>query len=239
MKQLIAAIQFITILPAGKNNIFDPKGMVAFFPVVGIIIGIMLASADRIFLIFWTKPVVAVLDVCFLALITGAFHIDGLGDAADGLLGHRPREKALEIMKDSRIGVMGLVAILFGLSIKWGGIMSLDSHRTLLLIIIPSYARGSMLFGIKLLNYGRPQGGTGHDLFGEPMKNYSFLGLIIPVALSLCMGLRGVWLNVAFIYLTGFMILYFKNRVGCITGDMLGTMTEVSEAVLFLAFSIG
>ena len=153
MKKLIATLQFLTILPLGKSVDFQPVKMISFFPVAGLVIGIILALADQIFLVLWSPNVAALLDVVMLVLITGALHIDGLGDAADGILGHRPREKALLIMKDSRIGVMGLVCILCGLSIKWAGIAGIDAHRSLLLIIIPAYARGGMIFGIKFLKY--------------------------------------------------------------------------------------
>lgn len=237
MKKLISAIQFLTILPAGKPKIFDAKGMIPFFPLVGIILGLMVAIFDRLALMLWPEQVVAVLEVIFLVVLTGAFHLDGLGDTADGLFGHRPKEKALAIMKDSRIGVMGLVAIVCVLAIKWGGVMGLDAHRSLLIIIIPAYARGGILFGIKFLKYGRPEG-TGHAFFGETLKLSTFWGLLIPLCISIFLGWTGLWLNFVFVIITAAILLYYKRRIGCITGDMLGAMTETLEAVLFLMVSI-
>ena len=238
MKRLIAALQFLTIIPLGKSAIYDPKGMVPFFPVVGIIIGGLLSIFDYFALNFWPEPVTAVLDVVFLVVITAAFHLDGLGDTADGVLGHRSREKALMIMKDSRIGVMGLVAILCGLAIKWGGIMHLTAHRTLLLVLVPAFARSGMIFGIRFLKYGRPEGGTGYDVFGEPLKLSAFQWMLIPVTLSIFLGWKGILLNLIFAVLTITIIFYYKKRMGCITGDMLGAMTEVTESFLFLLVSI-
>ncbi|HUV50030.1 MAG TPA: adenosylcobinamide-GDP ribazoletransferase [Anaerolineae bacterium] len=238
MKSLIAAIQFITILPVGKPGGFEPKSMIQLFPVVGIIIGLLVSAFDMAVLQLWPKPVASLLDVIFLALITGAFHLDGLADTADGLLGHRTREHALVIMKDSRIGVMGLVAVVCALAIKWAGIASLDVHRSLLLVIIPAYARGSILFGIRFLKYGRTEGGTGHAFFSDPLKISSFWGLLIPVALSFFLGWRGALLNLIFIIITALILLYYKKRIRCITGDMLGAMTEVIESMLFLMVSI-
>ncbi len=238
MNRLIAALQFLSIIPLGKSVIYDPKGMVPLFPIVGLIIGGLLSIFDHVALRFWPEPVTAVLDVVFLAVITAALHLDGLGDTADGLMGHRNREKALMIMKDSRIGVMGLVAIICGLAIKWAGIMHLDAHRSLLLVLIPAYARGGMIFGIRFLQYGRPEGGTGYDVFGEPLKFYTFWGMLIPVLLSVFLGWRGIWLNVVFAVSIVTIIFYYKKRIGCITGDMLGAMTEVTESLLFLLVSI-
>jgi adenosylcobinamide-GDP ribazoletransferase len=238
MTRLIAALQFLTIIPLGKSAIYDPKGMVPFFPVVGIIIGGLLSIFDHVALNFWPEPITAVLDVIFLVVITAALHLDGLGDTADGVLGHRSREKALMIMKDSRIGVMGLVAIVCGLAIKWGGITHLTAHRTLLLVLIPAYARSTMMFGIHFLEYGRPDGGTGHDVFGESLTLSAFQWMLIPVTLSIFLGWKGIWLNLIFAVLTITIIFYYKKRMGCITGDMLGAMTEVTESLLFLLVSI-
>ncbi len=239
MKNLIAAIQFITILPLGKSKTFDPEGMVPFFPVVGLLIGLMVAILDRLFLLVWPVTVAALLDVFVLIAITGAFHLDGLGDSADGLYGHRSREDALKIMKDSRIGVMGLVAIICCLAAKWAGIAGLENSRGLLLVIIPAYSRASILFGIRLLPYGRPGGGTGKSFFKKKHNIYSFWGLIPPVVLSFFLGWQGVLLNIIFVLIVFTVLYYYKRKVNCITGDMLGGMTEVTEAGLFLLVSMG
>lgn len=239
MRNLIAAIQFLTILPVGKQHAFESERIVPYFPVAGLIIGCMLSVFDLMATWLWPGIVAALLDIIFLVVVTGAFHLDGLGDTADGLLGHRTKERALEIMKDSRIGVMGLAAIVCILSMKWGGILSLDANRSLLLILIPAYARGSMLFGFKLLGYCRPEGGTGYSFFGYELKPTAFLGLLIPFFLSFLLGKSFIVLNLGFIMLTVILIGFYKLRIGCITGDMFGTMVEVQEAVLFLMLSAG
>jgi len=238
MKRLIAALQFLTIIPLGKSDGYDPKAMVPFFPVVGIIIGGLLSIFDYIALNFWPAPITAVLDVVFLVVITAALHLDGLGDTADGLFGHRSKEKALLIMKDSRIGAMGLVAIICALAVKWGGITHLAAHRMLLLVLIPAYARSTIIFGIRFLEYGRPDGGTGYDFFSKPLKLTAFQWLLIPAIFSIFLGWKGIWLNLIFAVLTITIIFYYKKRMGCITGDMLGAMTEVTESLLFLFVSI-
>ena len=238
MRNLISALQFITILPMGKTKSYDPPKMIPYFPLVGILLGLLLAIFDGIVVKFWTPPVAALLDVIFLVALTGAFHIDGLGDTADGLLGPRSRDKALEIMKDSRIGTMGLVAILFGLALKWGGITGLDAHRRMLLIVVPAYARSGILFGMRYLPYGRSNG-IGKPFFQKKIALRHFWGLIFPIGLSLMLGLKALWLGLAFAMIIGMLLLFFKKRMGCITGDMLGAMVEITEAGLFLAVSFG
>lgn len=238
MRNLISALQFITILPLGKARDFDPPKMVPYFPLVGILLGLLVALFDAVVIRFWTPPVAALLDVILFAVLSGAFHLDGLGDTADGLLGPRSRDTALEIMKDSRLGTMGLVAILFGLSLKWGGIASLNTHRTVLLIVVPAYARAGILFGMRYLPYGRPDG-TGKPFFSEKIALKHFWGLIFPIGLSLTLGLKAIWLNLAFAIIIGIILLFYKKRIGCITGDMLGAMVEITEAGLFLMISFG
>jgi adenosylcobinamide-GDP ribazoletransferase len=239
MRHFISAIQFITIIPVGRADTFEPSKMIPYFPVVGLSLGVLTALFDQLATALWSRPVASLLDVLFLAVLTGAFHLDGLGDSADGLLGQRSKEKVLTIMKDSRLGTMGLVAIVFGLALKWSGIAGLDANRALLLIIVPAYARASMLFGMRFLEYGRPDGGTGVDFFKSKLEWTAFWGLAALVVLSVFLGLTAFWLNLSFVALTAVLIWYYKRRVGCITGDMLGAMAEILESSLFLLVSIG
>ena len=106
MKPFIAAIQFLTILPLGARGTYAPRAMIPWFPAVGLLLGLLLALFDMLVSHLWAPPAAAALDVVLLMVLTGALHLDGLGDTADGLYGHRPAARALEIMKDSRIGTM-------------------------------------------------------------------------------------------------------------------------------------
>lgn len=142
-------------------------------------------------------------------------------------------------MKDSRIGAMGVVAIISGLAIKWGGLASISDDRQWLLLLVPAYARASMLFGMRFLPYGRPEGGTGHGFFETPLKLAAFWGLLPLVLLSALMGWRAVWLNLCFGVLVTALLWFYKRRINCITGDMLGAMCEVCESGLFLLISMG
>ncbi|MCF8045433.1 MAG: adenosylcobinamide-GDP ribazoletransferase [Desulfarculaceae bacterium] len=238
-----SAVQFITILPAGREAGFSASGMIRFFPVVGLVIGILLILVDRCASLFWGPGTAALLDTVFLAAVTGAFHLDGLGDTADGLFSHRSRERALEIMKDSRTGMMGLVAVICILALKTAGIYSVKTthppHAVMLfLLIIPAYARTAMLFGFRSLPYGRPSG-TGRDFFERPMKAMDFVWFAIPLLLSVFAGAWFVLFNAAFCATVFLVLLFYKKKMGCITGDMLGAMTEITEAVLFLFAGAG
>ncbi|MEW5908451.1 MAG: adenosylcobinamide-GDP ribazoletransferase [Thermodesulfobacteriota bacterium] len=238
MIHLISALQFLTLLPLGRPVPLDPVKMIGFFPAAGLIIGALLTSADSLFSRLWNPPVAALLDIVFLVVITASLHIDGLADTADGILGHRTRERALAIMKDSRIGAMGLICVLCTLSLKWAGISGIEKNRLLLLLLIPAYARGGILFAVKYLPYGRPEGGTGSFIFEKPSPHFFFAGLLPPVLLSAFLGWDAVRLNLGFILILVALIIFYRKRMGCVTGDMLGAMIEITESMLFLLFSV-
>jgi adenosylcobinamide-GDP ribazoletransferase len=162
-----------------------------------------------------------------------------LADTADGFFSHKSSEEALKIMKDSRLGTMGLLAVIFVLGMKWAGISSLHGHRTLCLIVIPAYARGAFTIAIQFLDYIRPQGGTASVFFAR-QRSISRCGwILVPAALSLLMGFKGILLSAAFIAVVGLVTFYYKKRFGGITGDMLGALGEVTEAGLFLFAGMG
>lgn len=234
MKSFLATLQFLTLLPFGRTYEFEPRRMVPYFPAAGLFIGVLLACFDKLTGYIWPPQIVALLDTIFLVLISGALHLDGLGDTADGLYGGRTREKALTIMKDSRMGTMGVVAIILVLAIKWAAISHLNVDRLICLALVPGYARGAMLFGFSYLPYGRADEGTGHAFFQSRLTKADYLGICLIAVLSILAGWRGVLLNALFAVIIAATLSFYRKRIGCITGDMLGAMTEITEALLFL-----
>ena len=239
INELKAALQFLTILPLGRSKDFSAHKMAAYFPVAGLMVGLLLALTDNVLQRFFPLPIVSLIDVLFLAVVTGALHLDGLADTADGLFSHRSREEALKIMKDSRVGTMGILALVFVLGLKWAGVSSLDENRSLCLIVIPSFARGAFTVAIQFLDYVRPEGGTAESFFEGDRGFAHCIWLLAPAILSLLIGFKGILLIAAFIGIVGIVTQYYKRRFGGITGDMLGALGEVTEASLFLLAGIG
>ena len=239
MKNLFATFQFLTILPMGKPRTVEAAKMVPWFPVVGLAIGVIMVMGDYVFSMLWSGAVVALLEVLLLAVLSGGLHLDGLGDTADGLFSHRAQERALAIMRDSRIGAMGLLAIVFVLAIKWGGLRSLVEQRTLYLFLIPAYSRGAMMFGIQCLKYGRPDGGMGTDFFSRKPPTWALWTILLPVFISGWLGWHAIWVNISFVAMTILILFYYQRRMGCVTGDMLGAMAEILEAWLLLIACVG
>ncbi len=132
----------------------------------------------------------------------------------------------LEIMKDSRIGAMGLLAIIFALAIKCAGIVNTENNRFLLLVIIPAYSRGPSFFGFRFLTYGRPGGGLEHDFFSGKLKISSCLALAVPAALSIFAGSAAAALNIAFITMTAGIIIYYKDILHFTNSINIGNQKE-------------
>jgi adenosylcobinamide-GDP ribazoletransferase len=238
IKDIRAALQFLTILPLGKPADFPGHRMVPYFPLAGLFLGLLLALIDTVFQYIFPLSIVSLIDVVFLAVVTGALHLDGLADTADGLFSHRSREESLRIMKDSRVGTMGILALIFVLGIKWAGISSLHDHRVFYLVIVPAYARGAFTIAIRFLDYIRPEGGTAKEFFADNRSIRSLGWLFAPVVFSMWLGFRGIILNAVFIAIVMPVTIYYKKRLGGITGDMLGALGEVTEAGLFLFAAI-
>ncbi len=238
----LSALRFLTVIPVGSNIPFSPNGVVPFFPVVGLCVGGLLVVFDTITSSLFSEPATALLNVLFLAVVTGAIHLDGLADTADGFFSHRPPEQVLSIMKDSRVGVMGVIALIAVLSLKWAGLFGLSGHpyKMPILLVVPAFARASMVLGFHFLPYGRPEGGLGRDFY-DPENPRRFTAAIPILLIVLFTG----WMLFPFlvVLLSVFLLVTFgtlrvyRARLGCITGDMLGALTEINESVLFLALS--
>ena len=236
---LASALGFLTVLPMGGNRGFYPAAMAPWFSVVGLFIGVGAGVVDVLTARFlWPQPAASLVVVFFLAVVTGGLHLDGLADTADGLFSHRSRERALSIMKDSRVGVMGALGLVFLLLIKLTAVAHLACDRFLILTIVPALARGGLLFAMGLLPYGRSEGGLGRAFFEKPLSLKAFLPLCVPVGLCVFLGIRGAVLAGGFLIISGIVMLWYKKRMNCVTGDMLGALVEILEAGLFAVASI-
>lgn len=238
----LLAVQFMTRLPIPVARVYTPARFAAsirYYPAVGVLIGAMVAAiyfaALQVF-----APLVAVLlsTVCGL-LITGAFHEDGLADTFDGIGGGTTPEHALEIMKDSRIGVYGMLALSLVLATKVAAITMLTGNTAIIaLVVAHGLSRLSSVVVISSSRYVRSEGtgkptAEGAGAVGLAMALLTGLicvallyFLVSPVA-SLC-ALAGL--------ASGHILirLFFERKLGGYTGDCLGATQQVSEVSVYL-----
>jgi cobalamin 5'-phosphate synthase/cobalamin synthase len=235
VRRLLGAVAFLTILPVPLA--FDAadvgRAMLAF-PLVGALVGGGAALLAR-GLHSLPAAVVAVLLVAYGALVTGALHLDGLADSADGFGGGRTRDDVLRIMKDHSIGAFGATALVILLLLKAACFASLLSDWRVL-ILAPALARWASVPLARALPAARPDG-LGRSL-GEHVGAVEIVGATL-------LALGGAWWLGEWRALgcAGAVVLSSAlggavcwRRIGGLTGDTLGANVELSEALVYLVW---
>jgi adenosylcobinamide-GDP ribazoletransferase len=243
MKGFFQAISFLTILPVGQAHPPDGEDLarsMAFFPLAGLVIGLLLLLSHYLFSFFLTKPLNLWFVIGFLAFLTRGLHLDGLADTMDGLASGGTREKILEVMKDSRIGAFGVISLILLLGAKFFCLDQIsNSSLPCSFIVMSVLGRNAMVLVCYRSSYARREGLA--KPFVEHLRIHmvavSFLSAL-GIALFL-MRLQGI---VAFFGVGLFSLgcrFFFKRRLGGITGDILGATNELSELlclVILIAF---
>ena len=248
MKRLRIALSFLTVLPVGAVASFQPGDLgrsAGWFPLVGLLLGLLLASARLVLGRIFPDPLGATLVVALWAILTGGLHLDGLADCCDGLLAPVSVERRLEILKDPRLGSFGGIGLALALLVKIGALSALPARlgwaTYLPLILVPVIARWLILL-LARQPMAR-QGGLGAEFaLGIIGQTYLFAA-IVPVAMTgLSLALGGGWrvglaLIMAHLAALGVIILA-RGRLGGLTGDVLGLVVELGEIAGLLAFAI-
>lgn len=211
-----------------------PAGLAAaYYPLVGLILGIVLAGVGQLFFFFLPPALAAALLLALWAGLTGLLHLDGFMDSCDGLLPPRDRVRRLEIMKDSRVGAFGVVGVILLMLIKFNTLAVLPyTYRTPALVVIPALARWAMTWALARYPLARREGTSVFFSAGLGWQQ----GLIASaVALIAALGLFGWWgllmLAVTWLVLT-LMAKLAVARLGGLTGDVYGAICEATETIL-------
>lgn len=243
MKVFLATLQFLTRLPVPANasarmSVEDyPRG-VYWFPVIGLIVGMCCTVIYMLTASALGPLMAAMLAVTTNVLVTGAFHLNGLADSCDGLFSRAGRARALEIMRDSRIGTYGAAAVILTLLIRVGAVyqMSVSGYAMLpVLLATPLLSRGMLLILMFRQNYAR-EDGLGNLYIGKICpRRFVFTLLITLVGVVLLCGV----MSLIAVAVTLFAALMFRSavqeKIGGQTGDTLGAGNELFEIVFLLA----
>jgi adenosylcobinamide-GDP ribazoletransferase len=250
IRTFINALQFLTIVTVNKEHRVEEEDLakaMVYFPVVGFLIGFVLVNADKIFtLIALPHTITNLLLIALAVLITRALHIDGLADTFDGLMGGRSAGARLAIMKDSRLGTAGAVAIFFVLFMKYLCLNSLfNSEKVAALLVAPMLARWSQTIMVFKTQYGR-EDGMGRAFVGHLRSSGMTAVTLIAAGLTAFVIVRGeartVVLFLSLVCGTALFTAlgrrYLINKLGGITGDAIGAMSELNEALVFMVFVV-
>jgi len=250
VRLFLVALQFLTRLPVRLSR-FEPAWLndcVRHFPLVGALVGAISAAVLVGTLQFWPPMVAAVLALIATVALTGGFHEDGLADTLDALGGVVGREKALAIMKDSRIGSYGALALALSLLLRAALLAVLAARPTLTavaaLLASHAFARAAAV-GVMV---SLPYGGDAEQAKAKPLalavapRNFgialAWCGLLVAVLVGL--GAYLPRLLVAVLAAAAVALLmrqWLRRRLGGYTGDGLGATEQLAEIAVLLAFA--
>lgn len=209
-----------------------------WFPVIGAGVGLVGAAAWWGAHALWGPLPAAIAAVAATILVTGAFHEDGLADTFDGLGGSPERQRALEIMKDSRLGSYGALALLLTVMARIVALLLLGAAAPAALVGAHTLARFSSLPLIRWLPYARTDGGTGRPFAGGVTGIGLAVSFLFTIGLTTLLWQQQaviVWLAAAVILLL--LALWFRRRLAGITGDTLGAANQFVELTALLALA--
>ncbi len=243
MSRFFTALKFLTIFPvparwAGGEE--DMSRCLPFFPLVGILIGGLAAG--------WTWGLdyllppwpTSVLAAVALVGISRALHMDGLSDTADGFLSSRPRDRILEIMRDSHVGLMGVVAIVCILCLKIGALASLSQEiRWQAVLLAPVAGRCALVITVSVLPYARSEGGLGTLFYrGKSRLGGVLAFLFLGLAGWMISGYPGLISAAVSGAVTLLFAVYTFRKIRGATGDTLGAACEIVELVPPLTMTV-
>lgn len=230
-------MRYLTIVPvpgAAPAPVPALGHAVAWFPVVGALLGVMVAVAERVASALCPPLLAALLTLTLWKLLTGGLHLDGVADCLDGLAG-RDRAHRLAIMQDSRIGTFGAVGLVFVLMLQLVAIVELPpALRSGALVAAPAVARAAPGLLGRLYRAARPEGlgaafGTGLGRGG--MLLAGAVGVSVAAA---ALGAAGVVAAAAALLVAAGLGRFMTGRLGGITGDVHGAGVEAAELAVLV-----
>jgi adenosylcobinamide-GDP ribazoletransferase len=230
------ALQFLTIIPMPfkkEPEMREIASSLVFFPIVGLLIGLLLFLANWGLGEVFSPVVTAAFTLLVWVLISGAMHLDGLADSCDGLAGNTA-EKRLEIMKDSHTGAFGVVGISLLLLVKFAAIVSLSGWEWEALVLAPVFGTWAMVLAITVFPYARKNGVGQAFKQGATIFKLLIATIITLAAAALLAGWWGVVIMAITCLVTVLVGVFFKSRLGGLTGDTYGAIKEVSEAIVLI-----
>lgn len=236
MKSFLIALQFLTILPIKIKSHIKQRDFgtsLIYFPLVGVLIGLLLFLTLHTFS-FLPYLVKVVLVLIASIIITGAIHLDGFADTCDGFFSCSTKEKIFEIMRDSRIGTMGVIGIVCLLLFKLTIIFSIPKEVLWkALIMIPAFARWAQVLACYTSKYARKEG-TARCFVEYAGGKEVFIGALFTLGLFfLLMGIKGFILFVISMLPICLSITFIKHKINGMTGDTIGAISEATEVFTF------
>ena len=235
----IFALQFLTITPPIVRRPPPPTSLgsaEAFFPAVGLLLGLGLLATDVLLRPLIAQPVRDVLLVILLAVMTGALHLDGLIDTFDGVFGGRDPQTRLALMRDPRAGAFGVVAVVCLLLLKVAALGGLpEQARAGALLLAPCLGRWAIVAATAWFPYARPEGLGRAFKDGIRGRHWVLAGAMTASAAAWLAGTTGIAVFAASTLVVTVLGVVVSRRLGGLTGDTYGALCEVVETWTWVA----
>jgi len=238
INQLLLAVQFITRIPVGQELNYDQQEIAAsmvFYPLIGTLLGAVLVGINYLGSLYLTPLVTNSLLLLGLVVLTGGLHLDGLMDTCDGIFSGRDQERILEIMRDSRVGAFGVIAVVTLFLLKFSLLVETPSqYKNYILLYVPTISRWAMVYVVYFYPYARERG------LGQAYQQLKLRYLIVATSWTLLLG----WFLLGS---SGLLILGFSwvitvvwariiiAKIGALTGDTYGAVNELLEVAALLS----
>lgn len=249
MRSLLLMIQFMTRYPVPIPIEFTAERFVqgiVWMPLVGLLVGIPAALLYSLLGPPLGEELAACFAVIYLITVTGGLHLDGIGDTSDGLFCYKPRERVLEIMRESTLGTNAVIAIVLVILLKFLLIKNIGVPGGIALCCAPVLGRLGSSWHAASSCYARQGSGMGAfvDQVGMTQAVYATIISVILVGAILLLSslspgnilIFTLVLHIPVIVVAVLFARYLKARIGGITGDTIGATIELTEIVAFLFF---
>lgn len=244
MKYLLVAFGFLTTLPVPQLGEYDPKALgrsTAWFPLVGLVMGAIVAGVHYGLAFVFPLPVVAVLSTLLWIVLSGGLHLDGLGDSFDALICATTPERRLEILKDVHLGAYGVIGLVGAILLKAVLIFSLPKEHIFFAIPLAAATARWILVLAAQQPSARP-GGLG-DMTKQGMLKTDWIPaavlMIVLLGVSLYFGRWQALIAVAVAHLLAFIVFWIaRKKIGGLTGDIFGLSAELVELAILSVFCL-
>jgi adenosylcobinamide-GDP ribazoletransferase len=243
LEPFVTAFRTLTILPApGKETDEFPLSIMGF-PLVGLLLGGIVWAFYYISRLLAARmiPLFVLPALATESLVTGALHLDGLGDCADAFPGRRDRQRILDILKDSRMGTFGVCAIVFDLLFKfvlWRFWFEQAAIRIIIMSLVLSRTMQGCL--LVIMPNAREEGIASAFAGNHLLRHKLLAGATVAVVGALSIPFFPNWMAAVVLWLSAALVtllwaLYCRKKIGGITGDCLGALNELVEVIVLLS----
>lgn len=240
LQRLGEALRFLTILPVPGLPPMSEGAIgqaIPFFPLAGAVLGLLLAAGGWLAGLLWGELPRAVLLVVGWGVLTAGLHLDGLADTFDAVMSWRSRERKLEIMKDSRIGAMGALALAAVLGLKVAWLAQAGPRWLPAVLLAPVLGRWADIYGIFWFPPAR-EGGLGRSFQSQVRRSGFLAATLSAAALALLAGPRGLLAMLLVWAASHLLARWWTRDLGGLTGDTYGAMCEIAEALALAVLTV-